>query len=165
MTSPPPSDRMLDRYLAGESSPAERAEVESWIHENPAREKRFQALPTLLVANDFKREWNVDAAYSRVDDEIRRWARQVDVTWLYNIVVGARANWKPLALAASLLIVAATSLTIRARRDTSTVAAASQWKQSRTALGETKRIALTDGSTIDLGPNSTLRYSEQRNRV
>lgn len=37
----------LERYLAGESAPAERARVEAWLREDPAREAYLQSLRTL----------------------------------------------------------------------------------------------------------------------
>lgn len=56
---------LLDRYLLGECSPAERAEVEQWLAESPARRKLLEqlAMPEEL-----------DSAASR-DRKAAVWAR------------------------------------------------------------------------------------------
>ncbi len=60
MDTSQPTEKLLDRYLAGECSPAERTQIESWIAEEPARAERFAKLSSLLIAQQNPRNWNVD---------------------------------------------------------------------------------------------------------
>ncbi len=162
MTNPKPSEKLLDRFIAGECSPAERNQVESWIREDPARAKRFEQLHSLLVAHNDRRDWNVDKAYSTVQSRINVWNRKIDITPLHRVFVAPWARWEAVAIAAVALIAIAGTLTLSTSRKDRTVSSV-QW--TRTGAGETREVRLTDGSLIKLGPMTTLRHASNAGEV
>jgi len=116
MNIPQPSERLLDRFIAGECSPAERNQVESWIREDPVRARRFEHLPSLLVAQGDRRDWDVDTAYAKVESRINSWNRKIDITPLYQAFTAPWARWELLVIAAVVLVVIAIVMTVSSRR-------------------------------------------------
>ena len=164
MTNPQPSEKLLDRFLAGECSPPERQQVESWIAEDSARAQRFGQLSSLLVAQNDRRDWNVDKAYADVESRIRQWNRQIDITPIHRVFIAPWARWQALAIAAVALIAIAGTLTFSSVRGDRTVASG-QWNEARTGAGETREIKLADGSLVKLGPMTIVRHASNRGEV
>ena len=165
MTIPKPSEKLLDRFIAGECSPAEKEQVESWIAEDPVRARRFEHLPSLLVAQGDRRDWDVDAAYARVQSRINSWNRKIDVTPVVRVFTAPWARWQTLAIAAVGLFAVASALTFAASREERTTTAALEWSEARTGPGETRELRLADGSIIKLGPMTTLRHAANGREV
>jgi len=159
MNNPIPSEKLLDRFFAGECSRAEKNQVESWIREDPVRAQRFERLPSLLVAQSDRRDWNVDDAYVKVQSRINGWNRKIDITPLHRVFIAPWARWEAVAIAAIALIAIASALTFAtSQRDTATTESV-QWTETRTGPGETRELRLTDGSLIRLGPMTMLRHA------
>jgi ferric-dicitrate binding protein FerR (iron transport regulator) len=160
-----PSEKLLDRFLAGECSPAEKKQVEEWIAENPARASRFSKLPDLLVAQHDRRNWNVDKAYSKVDVRIRESNRKIDITPAVQIFTAPWAHWRTLAIAAVALLAIASAMTITTSRRSNASAASIEWTETKTGPGETRELKLADGSVIKLGPMTTVRHASRSGAV
>ncbi len=58
----------LDRYLAGESAPEERARVEAWLRADPGRSALLESLRASLQAD--RPAWNTSAAWVRLQQRI-----------------------------------------------------------------------------------------------
>ena len=116
MNIPLPSEKLLDRFIAGECSPAEQKQVESWIADDPARARRFEQLPSLLVAQSGKRDWDVDTAYATVQSRINPSNRKIDVTPAVRVFTAPWAHWQVLVIAAVVIIVIAIVMTVSSGR-------------------------------------------------
>lgn len=165
MNIPQPSEKLLDRFIAGECTPAERKLVESWIAEDPIRARRFDLLPSLLVAQSDKRDWDVDRAYATVQSRINSWNRKIDITPVTRVFTAPWARWQTLAIAAVGLFAVASALTFAASRDERIATSSAQWSEVRTGPGETRELKLGDGSIIKLGPMTTLRHASNGREV
>lgn len=195
MTMPPssrdpflPSDSAPDadweavaRYLAGESSPAERQAVGRWLREHPAEQAFVEALghavaPAAGAAGDIDvegalrvvrarrepssmrpvavaREASGHVGRSRPNERIRMVppSSAAPGSW--------RTRWPIAALAAAgvVFVAAAAVLSLgRVHRDVGTVAAA---RTFTTAVGQRDSVVLADGSRVILGPGSELRVA------
>lgn len=131
----------LARYLAGEASPLERAEVEAWVEASPAHAAEIRALEVAWQGRVAPGYWDVERAWARV-------AGQLDQPLVpaEPIPFGRRASPRWLAAAAVLL-----------------VAAGGYWLATRdrpqvyqTAVGERRQVTLADGSRVLLAPASRL---------
>jgi len=160
-----PTEKELDRFLAGESSPAERKQIESWIVADAARADRFAQLPSILVAHAARRGWNVDRAYATVDSRIREWNRKIDITPIVRTFTAPWAHWRGLAVAAVALIVIASVLTFSSSRRGVATAATTAWTEIKTGPGETRALKLADGSLVKLGPMTTVRHTSRTGAV
>src|SRR5688572_27027352 len=160
-----PTEKELDRFLAGESSPAERKQIESWIVADAARADRFAQLPSILVAHAARRGWNVDRAYATVDSRIREWNWKIDITPIVRTFTAPWAHWRGLAVAAVALIVIASVLTFSSSRRGVATAATTAWTEIKTGPGETRALKLADGSLVKLGPMTTVRHTSRTGAV
>jgi transmembrane sensor len=146
--------KVLDRYLAGDASPAEAANARAWLAASPERRQLADALsdrstPRAVV--------DVDAAWQRVasrtvEGPSRRQA-------LRRRVVAWRATpW----LAAAAIVVIAVSITVQRGQDRApsprTTIAHSTWREIETPRGSHVAIDLPDGSTVKLNAGSRLRF-------
>jgi anti-sigma factor RsiW len=61
---------LLDRYLLGECSPAEREDVERWLAESPARKKLLEQLTTPDNLDSAVSRARIVAAWDRLRDEL-----------------------------------------------------------------------------------------------
>ena len=160
-----PSEKLLDRFLAGECSPAEKEQVELWIAEDPARANGFAQLPSVLVAQKDRRDWNVDTAYAKVDSRIKESNRKIDITPVVQIFTAPWAHWRGLAIAAVALLAIASAMTIATSRRGTASAASIEWTETKTGSGETRELKLADGSVIKLGPMTTVRHVSRSGAV
>lgn len=160
-----PSEKLLDRFLAGECSPAERSEIEAWIKADLSRAKYFAMLPSLLVAQQHRRDWNVDRAYAKVDNRIKESNRKIDITPVVQIFTAPWAHWRTLAIAAVALLAIASAMTIATSRRGTAAAASIEWTETKTGPGETRELKLADGSVIKLGPMTLVRHASRSGAV
>jgi hypothetical protein len=61
----PVSDSVLDRYLAGESTPPETAEVERWLAADPGRWRALE-----LLGGDLTGAWDANQGWHRLNERI-----------------------------------------------------------------------------------------------
>lgn len=61
---------LLDRYLLGECSPTERAEVKRWLGESPVRRKLLEQLSTPDEPDSPALRARIAAAWDRLRDEL-----------------------------------------------------------------------------------------------
>jgi ferric-dicitrate binding protein FerR (iron transport regulator) len=66
----------LARYVARESSPAERAEVERWLAQDPSRQALLDQVQRRWAAASIPADVDVDRAWARVDARIKDPSRQ-----------------------------------------------------------------------------------------
>jgi transmembrane sensor len=140
MALPTPDWQQLDRFLAGEASPAEADVVRAWIAENPRRAALLR-LPSVVEPAV---EWNVDVAWSKVRSVPRpkpRWETRA-VRWL---------------AAASVLVIAGSGLIWRlARRPDAPRPVAVAMRDIVADNGKRTTTKLDDGTTVTLNAGSRL---------
>jgi ferric-dicitrate binding protein FerR (iron transport regulator) len=138
----------LDRYLAGEATPADKAEVERWMSEDPSRRKLIEAL-----RDQPRHAWNVDAAWQRAR------LRMGDTdTFQSHVPDGVappagRVPWLKAAAIAALVTGAAAvwqfGIRERGAPATATIIAV-------TTAGQRDTVTLADGSVAVLAPESRI---------
>jgi transmembrane sensor len=135
----------LARYLSGEASQDERAQVEAWARSDVAHEAELRRLRSLWppLSSQPATSWNVDFAWTRVAGQLDAGTPPpVEVIPLRRS--GAVNRW----LAAAAVLIVAAGATWFALRPTAT--------EYRTAVGERREIELPDGSHVMLAPASRL---------
>lgn len=138
------NDTLLSRYLAGESTPAERARVDAWLAADPTRRVQLAAIADAWQTAGRPRGHetpNVDAAWRRMSADLDR---------VQSPRVWTRPAWR---IAAGIVLVAGAfgawalaSGRLGRRAETIYV----------TAVGAREAISTTDGTRIDLAPASRL---------
>ncbi|MET0394393.1 MAG: FecR domain-containing protein [Chitinophagaceae bacterium] len=136
---------LLERYLAGHCTAAEKAAVEEWFEQ--AGDPRKTSL------------YPDEAAKERMLDHIHRRQNEAAAGKHRTKLIPLRRVLKIAAVCAGLLLATGWLIGISHRRDqkTGTIATVS-YKEVRTATGETKKVSLPDGSEITLNANSAIRY-------
>lgn len=166
---PHPSDEDFERVarlLSGEASPGERAALEQWVSEDPARVALYENLSRDWVVAASQPQVNVEAGWARLKDRIRSdsepevipfrprapgeapvvapWWRHAGVlraAAIAVVIVGAGLLYKTVATdpsGQSGAVLASTAAT------------------AATGLGERRSIDLADGSQITLAPSSSV---------
>ena len=170
---------LIARYLAGEASPAEEAELRRWIAGGPGRQDEFAALRRLWdQAGALPSSSRVEAMWQAIAREIRASDEPAGArNRRAGVAVEARAapppayrllarrlreiSRRPAArlIAASLAVAAAGVLAWRAYPSwhARIVAMADPGREYRTEHGQRAEIQLRDGTRVDLGPASKLR--------
>ncbi len=174
MTDPNAYDALIGKFLAGETSPAEKAELMAWVQAAPANRQFFEEMQQL---------WGISAQYDPVPhtNTARAWQRLEDAIAPgtehaaphtppeagYRQLGRGRepvmqafrrrpALLRPLLRIAAVLIPAALALWWwHAGRD-----AGDMWVSVQTAGGERREVQLPDGSTVLLNQFSTLSFRE-----
>jgi transmembrane sensor len=136
--------RDLDRYLSGEATPAERAELEQRAEREPDVRELLSSLRGVQVDSwDTDRAWNQMSARMTAQSK----SRLRPIQWL--------------AIAA-LLVVAVGVVFVYRARDVDAPATTVALQEYRTARGEQREIALADGSRVSLSANSRLQVMDNR---
>jgi ferric-dicitrate binding protein FerR (iron transport regulator) len=158
----------LARYLAGECTPSEAAEIERWISASPERRELVASLERQWTHAGLAREGvNVDRAWARLQRELPNAAQHVpddggDIFGRAPIET-ARRPWlaRSAGLAAALVLVIGGALMMRGgfgstsvASDTAVIAPAAE---VRTSTGERRTMLLPDGSEVTLGVASRMK--------
>lgn len=148
-------EELLRRYLNGECTPAEENEVEEWYQK---LDENLPAWQRPRIGTDLK-----EMLWHRIQAKIRTTgARAETPPVLRQLWQPGAARWAAAAvLAAGVGLAAllprpapvATSPLIRSP-------AAPRWLTHTNTTARPRQLALTDGSTVTLQPNSTLRYPQ-----
>jgi transmembrane sensor len=137
--------RALARYLAGESTPEEAANVDAWVQERPENAQILNSAQTAWTSAEGKpQSFDADRAWSKVAPRVtvrRKWRAEI---------------WVPTLIAASMAFL---FILPRATHDSKDAAA-----QYATSDGQTQTVKLPDGSVIRLAPNSRLRTTPNSTR-
>jgi transmembrane sensor len=133
----------LARYLAGEASPSERAEVEAWARAEPRQAAELRQLAAAWKAspNQAPADWKVDFAWNRVAGQLDTAVSPPEAIPLF------RRTWVRSLAAAAVLLVAAGGLWLATREGPTLF---------QTAVGEQRQLTLPDGSRVVLAPASRL---------
>ena len=136
--------QIIDRYLAGEASPDERARVDAQRSVDPALAALIDAIGAVMTRRP-ARLWDVDAAWSKLQS--RQPARsRVRVSWL---------------IAAGLLL-AIGATTWRVTRTRVAVATPTAFAHEiATPNGTRQTFTLDDGSRVTLNAGSRLRWAKE----
>ncbi|HMC54736.1 MAG TPA: FecR domain-containing protein [Gemmatimonadaceae bacterium] len=144
----------LGRYLAGEASPDEAAEIRRWLEQHPDEAKRIVAMNEAIGGLEPQAGLDVETALASVKTRMRspapsptagsasRWGRRV----------GSLEAW---AAAAAVLIVAGIALW-RGRDGRKAIVSEVPTAVHSTAVGERRTVRLEDGTEIMLGPASRI---------
>jgi transmembrane sensor len=133
----------LARYLTGAASAAERAEVEAWAGADPANAVELARLRAIWTPAPPSSEWNIDAAWRKVETRLRSPAPPEVVPLRRRSALG----WW---LAAAAVLVLGLGL--------------GRWWYGRdrqpmtfvTGIGEQRTFTLADSSRVSLAPASRL---------
>ncbi len=136
------SDR-LARYLAGEASPNDHADVAAWASANPINQKELERLSAAFKPAGQPGAYDVDQAWSRVASRLGQTVADPEPIGL---PLASRPAVRWLAAAAVLLAITS-ALVIQGRDRTVTYA---------TTIGQQRTILLPDGSKATLAPASTI---------
>jgi transmembrane sensor len=156
---PEPLDwQLIDRYLAGEASPEEVADVRSRSQADPVWAQALELLRA-DVAQRSPRQWDTDLALTRVRPRL---AAEPEIPTVRSQAVRTNARWR---IAASLLVVAGSLATwqiasrLRSGAPNASVAAATM-DEIVTPSGSRNTITLGDGSRVTLNAGSRLRWAQ-----
>ena len=155
----------LTRYIAGELSTDEAAEVDRWIAADAAHPALVDQLRRLWAeAPSLRREWNTDSALERIKRRQSGPAKVIRLPAFYR--AHAPQSWRR---ATQLGVAAAAAVAIVAAGMTMSRAAPPPRQSDQpafevsTTLGQRASAQLSDGSHVMLGPMSSIRYSSERN--
>jgi transmembrane sensor len=154
MNSPSLDWEKLGRYLTGESTPEEAAEMRRWLDEHPSDAAVIAALDAAIRGSTPQPLVDVDAALTRVKTRMREpvpvVARKPPGRW------GLRLGLAE-ALAAAAAVILVVGVTIwRSRTPPQLNVAQLEATVHSTAVGERKTVRLGDGTDIMLGPASRI---------
>jgi transmembrane sensor len=148
---------LLDRYLAGELSPDERARVEAWLAVHPVTADMLsnarRAVTGTPSAADTDRSWNalaarITAATSQDDLAARRARRDAQPPRVATTV--QRRPWMRIAAAIAIVITGATTWKMMSGAEAGSISA---------PLGRDVTATLPDGSTLKLAAGSRISWT------
>lgn len=151
-TNPEPNEALIARYLLGEASISERAELERWLAEDPARALELDRYRKILNLSETvsTRKFDTDAAWQKLKPRLEAVAPNDDLSGKGRII-----RWPVwMAVAATTLI--AVGLFFLFRDDhTKTI----QYVVEISSGSTYKNSMLPDSSLVTLKPGSSLKYN------
>lgn len=140
------SSDLLARYLSGEASDADRAEVEAWasVAENRRELDQLRALWHQAP----EQQWNVEDAWQRV-------SARLDAPQVVEFQASRRGLGWEVALAAAVVLAIGAGTVWRVLRTDQTTPVS----VVATTPGERRTVNLPDGTEVILAPESELRVS------
>jgi ferric-dicitrate binding protein FerR (iron transport regulator) len=144
-----PDWQLIDRYLAGEASPAEREHVQAWIDARPGR---AEALAQLKAPQRTEPQWNADAAWARFSE---RGKAPAPVRAIPVQRIATPALWRIAAVLVVAVGLPAAWLATRRSAATATL----PMREIFTLNGQRTTVTLDDGSRVSLNGASHLRYA------
>ena len=156
----------LARYFAGECAPDETETIRRWIAADPEHERTAEELRAVWdAAGSTGTEWDTPSAWRRLAARLHTRQRRSGPALVRPSWPGEpRGAWSRMAPRAA--IAAAAVLTVVTVRwwdgliggTGQDVATPAPLREVRSPLGQRARFQLTDGSQVQLGPGSVLRY-------
>ena len=159
----------LARFVSGESSPAERAEVERWAAGNADRKAILASVERRWAAAASRHGHSVDAAWTHLAAKLSNSFVALDDDDIVPLAP-TRARWstaaRVLPLAAAIVVAVGLVSIWRSGPDTDNSASSlgtgtAAAPESRTGIGERLVLDLPDGSQISLGARTTVRLGER----
>jgi ferric-dicitrate binding protein FerR (iron transport regulator) len=149
----------LERYVSGQGTSEERAELECWISGSAELRAVVEAMRGAGRApGDQVQAWDADAAWRKVSRRMR-WLRRPPVA----PGAGHASIWRAWAIAASIALAAGSSLYVIESLDRAIVPPAPP-REVMTRRGERAAFNLADGSRVILGAESRLSIPAAYNR-
>jgi transmembrane sensor len=143
-------NELIDRWLSGEATQAERERVDAWVAAEPSRAAMLAALRSALDRDSRESPWEVDAAWQRVRERIKG-------DTVTAAPVHERGSWvAALRRAAVLAAVLIGGLAVWRMIGAERAVPAGGFAAVVTAAGQRDTVALADGSTVILAPSSRL---------
>jgi transmembrane sensor len=158
----------LARYIAGESTPAEKRTVEAWLEARPERAQLVSALRESIdgLAIDTADDVDVEAALRKVHARMAdpaavvvampSPARRVRIDRTVRPAAPASRRWRVIGSLAAAAAIVLTAIGVWNSRRPTAVAPMGMATSYSTAVGERDSVRLADGSTVILGPSSRL---------
>jgi transmembrane sensor len=152
----------IARYLAGESSPAEAAELEAWLDEEPGRRELVVRLGdvTASLAYTPPADLDVEGALARVHERMDEpVVRDLDSA---RAAPARRPPWRSrsLQIAAAIVLLLAANVLVQRLQRRGPAAPAVAARTFQTPIGQADTIQLADGSTVILAPGSRLEVGD-----
>jgi transmembrane sensor len=150
---------LLDRYLAGELSPAERVRVDAWLAAHPVSADVLRNAPRALEgsmsASDTDRSWaalaaRIAAAKAADQDDLAARRAKREATTRRVSTVPHRRPWVRIAAAVAVVISGATTWKMMSGAEAGSIAA---------PLGRDVTATLPDGSTLKLAAGSRVSWT------
>jgi transmembrane sensor len=143
-------NELIDRWLSGEATQAERERVDAWVAAEPSRAAMVDALRSALGRDRRESAWDIDAAWQRVRERIEGDTGTA-------APVRERGSWVPaLRRAAVLAAVLIGGLAVWRMVGAERAVPAGAFAAVVTVAGQRDTVALPDGSTVILAPSSRL---------
>jgi transmembrane sensor len=154
-------NELITRYLSGETSPEETAELSLWLQGDQSRAEHFRNLhKTWLLLESRRvektihldREWEMMSRVCFGDGQQDRDAKVISMDT--RIPAASRTVKRLLAVAAVLIVLLSSYFVVRYVAGTS---------QTKELIAATEKLeeTLPDGSTVTLAPGSSFRYKER----
>jgi transmembrane sensor len=158
--------QLLERYLTGECTPAERDQVDAWVAADPTHAAELERLRSALTDwADAGPTANVDAAWSRMAKRMAAHARTPSGAGSELRIVRVERNrgarWRGVA-AAAVLIVGLGSVVVWRRLQ---IVAPSPTREFAAGVAERTTVTLDDGTRVTLAPASRLRVPAHAGRA
>ncbi len=153
---------LIYKSFSGDLSEEEQNQLENWLSESEANKKEADVLEkTWQLSANFSKDFeiNLDAEFAQLQDRI-------DLDEKGNVqeaivktmpTIRKKSWWKPLSVAAAVLLLAAAVFIFNQNPATAEMLA------METLEGEMKEVALADGSKVWLNENSKLTYPDAMN--
>jgi transmembrane sensor len=156
--SSPIDDALLDRYVAGQCTAAERLRVEAWIGDDPDRTARVASLEAARAAfREAAPAFDSRAAIASLKERIN--ARPMARPLFVHTSEAARPRWTRRIVAVGVGVGAVAAAIVVAVVMRSALTPASAWRVYATSVGERENVTLTDGTQVMLAPASRVRVA------
>lgn len=162
-----PSAELLQRYLAGETAPAETERVRLWIDANPVRQRGAEALKTLdPVGSAEHNQMRTDVLWGSFVQRIASRPSPAHEHLIAGIQqrradLGGRLSHRGLRYAIAALVVATVAIVL-AYRPSDVLHRTPALSTYATAAGQQATVALAHGSRMVLGPATTVSIATDK---
>ena len=140
-------DQLIAKYLADSCTPQEKAQLQTWLQEDPGHQQQLdqaRQVWTAALRQTDEFQPNVDLAWERVNQKTGGTKTQL-----------RRLNWWIPAVAAAVLILALIGWPL-----INNDIGSESWTMVNTQDQRSTEVQLPDGSTVWIGAHSTLQYLE-----
>lgn len=153
---------LIYKSFSGDLSSDEQNQLDYWLGVSEANQKEFNVLKkTWELSSSFSKDFevNLDSEFAQLQNRIDADEKgNVKQAIVKTMPVGQKNTWwKPLSVAAAVLLLAGAFFIFNQNPETAVMLA------MKTLEGEVKEISLADGSTVWLNGNSSLSYPDAMN--
>ena len=153
---------LIYKSFSGDLSAEEQNQLDNWLSESDANRKEADVLKkTWELSSNFSKDFevNLDTEFAQLQNRIDADEKENVKEAVVKTMPVARKNtwWKPLSVAAAILLLAGAFFVFNQNSETVEMLA------METLDGEIKEVSLADGSKVWLNENSTLTYPDAMN--